>query len=95
MEYRLKYRDIPWPIAIAVLPGKIIGTFILNPLAWWSGNRHYALRKVGKISWRIAKIIFQIMMILGFIIAIALVVDHFTHGWLNAIIFGTANTPLL
>jgi len=33
MEYRLKYRDVPWHIAIFVLPGKVCGTiFIKWPL---------------------------------------------------------------
>jgi len=32
MEYRMKYRDIPWSIAFAVLPGKIIGIFFARPL---------------------------------------------------------------
>lgn len=31
MEYRVKYRDIPWSVALAVLPGKIIGTFFIKP----------------------------------------------------------------
>jgi fructose-specific phosphotransferase system IIC component len=30
----MKYRDIPWGVALAVLPGKIIGCFVLNPLSW-------------------------------------------------------------
>lgn len=31
MEYRVRYRNIPWPVAICVLPGKIIGTFFIKP----------------------------------------------------------------
>ena len=31
MDYRVKYRDIPWPVAISVLPGKIIGAWIIDP----------------------------------------------------------------
>ena len=30
MEYRLKYRDIPWHVAIFVLPGKIGGTVFIK-----------------------------------------------------------------
>lgn len=34
MEYRLKYRDLPWSTAVCVLPGKIIGTFIIKPFLY-------------------------------------------------------------
>lgn len=30
MEYRLKYRDIPWHVALIVLPGKILGTVFIK-----------------------------------------------------------------
>ncbi len=30
MEYRLKYRDIPWHVAIFVLPGKVCGTVFIK-----------------------------------------------------------------
>jgi hypothetical protein len=39
MEYRLKYRDIPWSVALAALPGKIIGTFFIKP--WLRFKRDY------------------------------------------------------
>jgi len=39
MEYRLKYRDIPWSVAIGVLPGKIIGTFLIKP--WLRFKRNW------------------------------------------------------
>jgi len=38
MEYRLKYRDVPWGVALAVLPGKIIGKFIINPFEYTTRN---------------------------------------------------------
>ena len=42
MEYRLKYRDIPWHVVIMVLPGKVFGTiFIKWPLQFaekWEKN---------------------------------------------------------
>lgn len=31
MDYRLKYRDIPWRVALGVLPGKLIGSFFIKP----------------------------------------------------------------
>lgn len=30
MEYRLRYRDIPWFVAFTVLPGKILGTVFIK-----------------------------------------------------------------
>ncbi len=42
MEYRLKYRDIPWFVAFIVLPGKILGTVLIKwPLRFadhWEHN---------------------------------------------------------
>jgi len=38
MEHRVRFRDIPWPMAIAVLPGKIIGTFIIKPILWFKDD---------------------------------------------------------
>ena len=31
MEYRLRYRDLPWSVALAALPGKIIGGYLIRP----------------------------------------------------------------
>lgn len=39
MEYRMKYRDIPWRVAIGVLPGKVIGSFIINPYVFLNSKR--------------------------------------------------------
>lgn len=39
MEYRMKYRDIPWRVAIGVLPGKIIGSFIIRPYVFLDSKR--------------------------------------------------------
>ena len=42
MEYRLKYRDIPWYVAFFVLPGKILGTvFIKWPVAIVENWEHF------------------------------------------------------
>jgi len=44
MEYRLKYRDIPWGVALTVLPGKIIGKFIIVPVEYVILKRRRLLR---------------------------------------------------
>ena len=43
MEYRVKYRDLPWSVAFGVLPGKIIGHFILKPVHWVIHHPHKTL----------------------------------------------------
>jgi len=44
MEYRLKYRDIPWGVALTVLTGKIIGKFIIVPVEYVILKRRRLLR---------------------------------------------------
>ena len=44
MEYRLKYRDIPWLVAIEVLPGKIIGSLFIKPWRRLMYNNSYRAR---------------------------------------------------
>jgi hypothetical protein len=34
MDQRLNYRDIPWHVAIAVMPGKILGTIFIKWPNW-------------------------------------------------------------
>lgn len=38
MEYHMKYRDIPWGVALTVLPGKIIGSLIIKPAKKFENN---------------------------------------------------------
>ena len=45
MEYRMKYRDIPWMVALTVLPGKIIGTFFIKPPIYLKINFKRLFRK--------------------------------------------------
>ena len=63
MEYRLKYRDIPWGVAIGVLPGKIIGTFIIRPALNLKRNWKYILRKwLGRLL-AVAVVIFVLVFV--------------------------------
>ena len=48
MEYRMRYRDIPWGVALAVLPGKIIGCWIFRPMEWFERKWKRILLKIGK-----------------------------------------------
>ena len=73
MEYRLKYRDIPWPVALGVLPGKIIGTLFIKPLERLSRNA--GLRARVWLS-RFCTVL-MVMVVAAVIFVIA---DHFTGG---------------
>jgi hypothetical protein len=45
MEYRMKYRDIPWSVALAVPFGKFIGCCIIQPY-----------RRITQVNWKRASI---------------------------------------
>jgi hypothetical protein len=67
MEYRLKYRDIPWSVAIMSLPLKIIGTFIGRPIEYIANNPYEFLIKVlWKLLWAfVLVIVFMALMTLA------------------------------
>lgn len=69
MEYRLKYRDIPWPVAIGVLPGKIIGTFLIKP--WLKFRRTWK---------RAVRILLVLLMMLIITMGMLTIVDYFVGG---------------
>ncbi len=67
------YRDVPWPVAIAVLPGKIIGTFILNPINYFRRNQKRILIKWG---WRLMGVV----IISAVLVLFCLLLDTLTDG---------------
>lgn len=46
MDYRIKYRDIPWSVALYVLPAKIVGTLVGKPIDFL--KREDALLKIAR-----------------------------------------------
>ena len=76
MEYRIKYRDIPWPVAIGVLPGKIIGTFLIKP--WFRLKRNW---KSIAIRWLNRLLFLAVMTVVLFFIV--MVVESTTEGGLS------------
>jgi len=48
MEHRIKYRDIPWGVALGVLPGKIIGTLFIKPGITFRRDWKYILTRAGR-----------------------------------------------
>ena len=73
MEYRVRYRDIPWFVAIGVLPGKIIGTFFIKP--WLKFRRDWK-----SITLRWTERFFLLIMALAIIGGAFVLVNHLTKG---------------
>lgn len=69
MEYRVRYRDIPWSVAIGVLPGKIIGTFCIKPF-------HKVKRNVMKYVFRFLYMLATVIVL----ICAAVLADKLTDG---------------
>jgi len=82
MEYRMKYRDIPWIVAICVLPGKIIGTFIIKPVNEFRYNWKRTLIRCAEIL-MIALVIAFVMALL-FMLIESLTENSFS-AWLTAV----------
>lgn len=66
MEYRLRYRDIPWGVALTVLPGKIIGRLIIAPVFHIAENWKRILIKISKTIGTIS----LILLVLGVVITL-------------------------
>jgi hypothetical protein len=67
VEYRILYRDLPWSVALGVLPGKIIGTFIFKPIERLRFNWKQRLRRFFiKLLW--ASIILSLTICFGLLI---------------------------
>lgn len=73
MEYRMKYRDIPWSVALTLLPGKIIGTLFIKPPIYLRRNFNRLLRKYGP------PIIICIMALMIFL-AVFMIIDYTIGG---------------
>ena len=73
MEYRLKYRDVPWSVAFGVLPGKIIGTFLIKPVEKFKRNWEVILHK-----WLTRLLI--IVLLAMMVVAVWALFDHLTAG---------------
>lgn len=73
MEYRMRYRDIPWGVAVCVLPGKIIGRCIIHPFRYVSKYPMRILSKIGKFLLVVA----ITMIIFGIVVVLA---DRLTDG---------------
>jgi len=73
MEYRVRYRDIPWFVAIGVLPGKIIGTFFIKP--WLRFRRNWK-----SITRRWVERFALLCMVLAIVGAVLGLVNHLTDG---------------
>ncbi len=69
MEYRLKYRDIPWVVAFIVLPGKVLGTVFI---AWPA--RYIA-------NWRHNSVIVGLVAIMAVVLAV--MIHYITDGTIN------------
>lgn len=82
MEYRMKYRDVPWMVALTVLPGKIIGTFFIKPPI-------YLKRNFKRLFLKYMPPILLIMIVLMVLMVVFMVVDHLSGGngsaWLKHI----------
>lgn len=73
MEYRAKYRDIPWPVAVGVLPGKIVGTLFIKPwIKLKRSNTHTA-----RVWLRGLCVLLLTLVILAVMFAL---IDQLTHG---------------
>jgi len=63
MDYRVKYRDIPWPVAIGVLPGKIIGAWMIDPALNFKQNWKRILFRWFKL-WSVIILIMFVILVL-------------------------------
>ena len=59
MDYRMKYRDVPWSVALGCLLGKILFTLTFKWMIWVEKNWRRILWKIGKLSF----IVFIILLI--------------------------------
>ena len=73
MEYRVPYRDIPWGVAFCVLPGKIIGRCILDPI-------HNFVRNWKSILAKWAMRFIAIMIVLIVLILLTMLANTLTDG---------------
>ena len=73
MDYRVRYRDIPWGVAICVLPGKIIGRCIIEPVSHFIKNWKRVLLRLGR------KLLI-ISMVIGCIVGLSILIDQLTDG---------------
>ena len=78
MEYRLRYRDVPWFVAIGVLPGKIIGTFFIKP--WLKFKRDW---KNTIVRW--CERFFLLVVILVVMGGVLALTNHLTKGGIDRI----------
>ena len=73
MEYRVQYRDVPWGVAICVLPGKIIGGCILDPI-------HNFVRDWKRILAKWAKGFIIVMIVSIVLVLLTMLADTLTNG---------------
>ena len=77
MDYRVKYRDIPWGVALSVLPGKIIGTWFIKPGITFRCNwRDILMRWLKKLLILVA--------VLVIILVIITMIEIFSEGLFSA-----------
>jgi hypothetical protein len=73
MEFRMKYRDIPWSVAIGVLPGKIVGTLFIKP---WIRLK----RNNGRVAIVWLRRLCVLLLALVILAVIFTLIDQLTHG---------------
>ena len=87
MEYRMKYRDIPWSVAFGVFFGKLYWTFIVRPPMWFKSVRWGYLAR--KTFWKCMKFMLWFLIALVICIVIFLVLNETLNGdvaaWLQHI----------
>lgn len=89
MEYHMKYRDIPWGVALTVLPGKIIGSLIIKPAKKFENNWKSIL-----LLW--IKCFAFILVLIIVSVAIVILVDLLVNdGTYYTILSETLNSPVL
>ena len=85
MEYRMRYRDIPWGVALAVLPGKMIGSLIINPVIRFGNNW-------SEILLRWLKRLVLLLLIIVFFGMLIMVADIITDGRFVPAMLGLFNS---
>ena len=99
MEYRLRYREIPWGVAICVLPGKVLGRFVVDPIEYCAKYWRRLLRKTGKIL--LFLVIATAIVVLAFMLFEAITDGNLSKGLLNlwvriqALFADTPATPIV
>jgi hypothetical protein len=73
MDYRVRYREIPWGVAICVLPGKVIGRCVLDPVLH---VKKYPVRILKKI----ARFIVVVFVLVALCTCGVLLADKLTEG---------------